>query len=116
MADLPRIVILTGIDLEHRYVAQALCALDNVVAIVSTEQPKAPFLKRLARVRRRFGLLGMVTRALLRLTLRLSGADGRRDKDIRRVLGNPSFPPGVQLLHSIGVNSIRTQQLLSDLK
>jgi methionyl-tRNA formyltransferase len=116
MGDLPRVVILTGSSVPHRYVAQALCALPNVVAIVSVEQPKTPFLKRLAGTRRRFGLFGMVYRVLLKLALRLTGAEARRERDLRRVLGDPTFPAGVQLIHSIGVNSIQTRQLLRDLK
>lgn len=79
MGDLPRVVILTGSSVPHRYVAQALCALPNVVAIVSVEQPKTPFLKRLAGTQRRFGLFGMVYRVLLKLALRLTGAEARRE-------------------------------------
>jgi hypothetical protein len=77
-----RVVILTGSDLQHRYVARALADLPNVAAIVVTQQPNIPLLMRIGRARRRFGLPGMLSRALLKLMLKVTGATSRRKADL----------------------------------
>ena len=107
-----RIVILTGSDIQHRYVARALADLPGLLAIVVTEQPHLSFIKRVRRARRRFGLGGMLSRALLKLTLRVTGETSRRRADLARVLGEPEFPENVPMFRTIGVNSEQTQALL----
>jgi methionyl-tRNA formyltransferase len=110
-----RIVILTGSDPQHRYVARALADLPGVAAIVVTQQPELPLLRRIRRARKRFGLVGMLSRALLKLTLRAIGETSRRKADLTRVLGEPKFPGNVPIFRTIGVNSAQTQALLREL-
>lgn len=110
-----RIVILTGSDLQHRYVARALADLPGVVGIVVTQQPHLSFGRRIKRAIKRFGLGGTVSRGFLKLALRASGEMARRKADLARVLGRPEFPDNVPIFETIGVNSEQTQTLLRDL-
>ena len=73
MTPRPTVVILIGSDLQHRYVAKTLAEIPNVAAIIVTQQPDVPLLRRLARARKRFGVVGMLSRITLKLTLRLIG-------------------------------------------
>jgi methionyl-tRNA formyltransferase len=114
MNERQRIVILTGPDLQHRYVASALADLANLTAIVVVQQPRLPLLRRLARARRRFGFAGMLSLALLKLTLRAIGETSRRKADLERVLGKAEFPDSVPIFRTTGVNSDQTQALLRD--
>jgi hypothetical protein len=63
MNERQRIVILTGPDLQHRYVASALADLANLTAIVVVQQPRLPLLRRLARARRRIWSVYWVRRS-----------------------------------------------------
>ena len=110
-----RVVVLTGSDLQHRYVAAALADLPNVVGIVVTRQPKIPLLKRIDRARRRFGFFGMLSRILLKLTLKVTGETSRRNADLARVLGKSEFPKHIPTFETVGVNSPRTQAILRNL-
>lgn len=110
-----RIVVLIGDEqIQHRYVASSLSEFPNV-AIVIARQPKAPVTKKLRGAIRRFGLLGVISRSLLKITLRISGEAARREADLARVLGNPQFPKDVELHQTVGVNSPETQALLRQL-
>ena len=111
----PRIVVLTGSDLQHRYVASVLAELPGVASIVETEQPAVSIWKRIQRAIKRFGFMGMVSRALLKLTLKLTGEAARRKADLKRVLDDPKLPNGVPVVRTIGVNSTQTQKILRDL-
>ena len=115
MTRLPRIVVLTGSELQHRYVASVLAELPEVVGIVETVQPTIPILRRIPRVIKRFGLIGLVSRILLKLTLKMTGEAARRKADLMRVLGDPKLPNAVPVLRTIGVNSTQTQKVLRDL-
>lgn len=110
-----RIAILTGSDSQHRYVARALADLPGVAAIVVTEQPVLPLLRRIRGARKRFGLGGMISRGLLKLTLNAIGETSRRRAELTRVLGEPKFPDNVPLFRTSGVNSEVTQALLRKL-
>jgi methionyl-tRNA formyltransferase len=110
-----RIVILTGSDPQHRYVARALAELPSVVAIVVTQQPRLPLLRRIGRAGKRFGFGGMLSRAILKLTLRATGETSRRKADLARVLGEPKFPDNVPIFRTVGVNSAQTRELLRSL-
>ncbi len=86
-----RIVILTGSELQHRYVARALAELPNVTAILVAQQPNVTLLQRIRRAKRRFGLAHMLSRTLLELALRLTGGTSRRKADLARVLDKPEL-------------------------
>ena len=107
-----RIVILTGSDLQHRYVAKVLASLSGVAAIIVTQQPRLPLLRRIWRASKRFGPWGMFSRALLKATLKVTGETSRRQANLARVLGEPEFPNNVPMFETIGVNSAETQALL----
>lgn len=108
----PAVVVLTGSGRQHHYVARELAEIPNVSAVVFVEQPETPLLQRLARARRRFGSLGMVSRATLKVTLRAIGESARGEAGLARVLGNPELPKHLRTLHCIGVNSSETQRVL----
>ena len=116
MTSRPTVVILIGSDLQHRYVAKTLAEIPNVAAIIVTQQPDVPLLRRLARARKRFGVVGMLSRITLKLTLRLIGESSRRKADLARVLGDFEFPTHVTLFRTIGVNSAETLELLRSLE
>src|SRR5260370_26033895 len=107
-----RIVIPTGTELQHRYVASALAELPGVTVIVVTQQAYPSILKRFWRMRKRFGLWGMVSRVLLKGTLKAIGETSRREADLARVLGEPKFPENIPIFRTTGVNSAETQALL----
>jgi methionyl-tRNA formyltransferase len=107
-----RIVILTGAELQHRYVTRALAELPAVTAVVVTQQPRLSILKRIWRMSKRFGPWGMFSRVLLKGTLRAIGETSRREGDLARVLGEARFPEHVPIFKTTGVNSAQTQSLL----
>ena len=110
-----RIVLLTGSDVQHRYVAKTLAERPGLVGIVATEQPRVSLPTRLRRAIRRFGFAGLISRGLLKLAMKLSGEDSRRRAELNRVLGDPNFPDGVPIFKTIGVNSPETQKVLREL-
>jgi methionyl-tRNA formyltransferase len=108
-----RIVLLTGTELQHQYVARALAELPNLIAIIVTQQPRQSILKRSWRMSRRFGLWGMLSRVLLKGALKIIGETSRRKGELARVLsGFQGFPDNIPIFKTIGVNSVQTQALL----
>ena len=110
-----RVVILTGSDLQHRFVARTLAQLPAVAAIVVVQQPQLPLGRRVRRAIKRFGLGGMVSRALLKLALKATGETSRRKAELARVLGDANFPDHVPMFGTTGVNSAQTHAVLRDL-
>ncbi len=110
-----RVVILTGSDLQHRFVARTLAQLPAVAAIVVVQQPQLPLGRRVRRAIKRFGLGGMVSRALLKLALKATGETSRRKAELARVLGDAKFPNHVPMFRTTGVNSAQTHAVLRDL-
>jgi methionyl-tRNA formyltransferase len=110
-----RIVVLIGDEeIQHRFVASHLADLGNTTIVIA-RQPKAPIRNKLATSIRRFGLAGAISRALLKIALRIGGETSRRQADLSRVLGDPQFPDSVPVYKTIGVNSVETQTLLRQL-
>jgi methionyl-tRNA formyltransferase len=107
--------MLTGGRLEHRYVANRLCAALPVLAVVVDERVRTPSLRRAFR--------GGVTRGLSRICLhafRKAVRDAEaREKSVRRILGEElttSFPDGTPLIHVDGINSPQALAAVRDLR
>lgn len=109
-----KIVILTETETHHRYVAKALAELSEVAAIVVAQQRLA-LLKRVKRTAKRYGVFGALSRAILKLVLKVTGETSRRRADLVRVLGEPKFPDNVSIFRTVGVNSAQTRAVLRDL-
>jgi methionyl-tRNA formyltransferase len=97
----PRIVLLTGGGIEHRYVASRLCAALPVHAVVVDEHVRSRSLRRAFRggVRHGLGRIGLIA---FRRAIR---DERQRDAALRRVLGDPPIPGDVRTVVVDGINS-----------
>ena len=109
------VVVLTGTDAQHAYVARALAATGLVTAVVQDRGRPRSQRQRLVSARRRFGLRGAVARAGVRGALSISGIAGARDRRTMQILGPPSLPASVPVHEVRGVNAVATQSLLRQL-
>jgi methionyl-tRNA formyltransferase len=103
-ADAARLVILTGDGLEHRYVANRLCAELPIAAVVVDTTHRPPRLRRAFR--------GGVTRGIGRMALfafRKAVRDGKaRDLALREILGAEAvagFAAQDRVVRVAGINS-----------
>lgn len=108
-------VILTSDALEHRYVANALsAALGNhlVGVIVEERSPLELNGDRLARIRKRYGYLGILERLTTKVTRKLLRQTQRKNQALRQVLGSTAIDLKVDC-PVIGVPSVSSPQSLA---
>lgn len=110
------VVVLTGTDVQHRFVASALAESGKVTAVVVDHGLPATALQRLRSGRRRFGGRGLVKRTALRAVLTATGESRRRDRGVYKVLGGNTWPDGVPVFEIEGVNRPETVRLLEELQ
>jgi methionyl-tRNA formyltransferase len=115
MTDAPRLVILTGDGLEHRYVANRLCAELPVAAVVVDTTHRPPRLRRAFR--------GGFARGVGRMALfgfRKAVGDGdTRDRAMREVLGAGAvdgFAAEDRVVRVSGINSPEAHAAVSALQ
>lgn len=111
----PSVVLLTGNDLEHQYVARTLGRTGLVTTILVVQPSPVSARDRLRRAIRRFGVLGTASRVFVRLLLTVTGERRRRVREKAQILGRDGFPQDVALFTVTGVNSPATRSLLADL-
>jgi methionyl-tRNA formyltransferase len=107
-----RLVLLTREGLEHRYVANALCAAIPIARVIVDRRPQ----KTNIRGAMRKGLPHFLNKAARTIFLAAIRDDSARDKALRRLLGSQSGAfmgsPAVEYVY--GVNSRKTIALLKE--
>ena len=83
-----RIAVLTGADVEHRYVANRLSTEFELSGIIVEKGARPGPLRRLKSLLRRFGVVGCIGRAALAVFRRIIRDREERQRALRTVLGD----------------------------
>jgi methionyl-tRNA formyltransferase len=114
-----RIVLITGDDLEHRYLSNRLSAELEVAAIVVDRGVPKGKVKRLKQIWRRYSLPQLASR-LVSAILRKVGAHARRHRErLVAIFGAEKclqFADPELVHYVVGVNSAQTEKLVADLR
>jgi len=114
----PTVVLLTGSVREHRHVANVLESQVGLSAVF-IEAPRSPngFWRNLRRLYRKYGVIKFPERLLLRAWRKITNERRRRDRQLRRVLGENSdaFDPGIPLREVEDLNGPETHEALRSL-
>lgn len=110
------VVLLTGTGIQHRFVAGTLANGPGLDAVVVVHPVPTSRIRRLQRAHRRFGIKGMVKRAVLRGLMLVTGEERRRNRAIEEVLGDCPSSSGVPKFDVSGVNAPETLALLKRLE
>jgi len=103
-----RVILLTGEDVAHRYVAQTLAKRAGLAGIVCVTPPPRSARSTMRTYLRRYGARGVAERSLMRVVLKASGENRRRSDELSRLLGAAEFPAWVDQAATTGVNSAET--------
>jgi len=110
-----RIVMLTGDDLQHHYVANRIAELIGLEAIVVEKGRPIGARQRLRQLRKRYNVSQLVSRTML-LAVAFAGRDGeRRRREILGVLGPSAerFSDPKLVHHVHGLNTPEARQLIA---
>jgi methionyl-tRNA formyltransferase len=108
-----RVVLLTGEDVAHRYVAHTLARRTGLAGIVCVAPLPRSARSKMRTYLRRYGARGIVERSLLRIALQASGENRRRQEELSRLLGAAEFPARVDKATTTGVNTTQTVAALT---
>ena len=104
----PRIVLLTGVGPEHRYVANRLASGLELAGIVVDHGKQAGVTDTARRLWRRYTMPQLLSRVCLSMLRRLWGDRQRRASTVKAILGTDQrseFPKVDKVFHVHGVNS-----------
>ncbi len=115
----PRIILITGDDLEHRYVANKLASTVNLAGIVVDHGKPQGKLERCRKLWHRYTIGQMFARACL-LSLRTIWRDSSKSReDILKVFGSGNcseFSRGDLLSHVNGINTPEGVKIVTSLR
>ncbi len=110
------VVLLTGGDIQHRFVAGVLANGPGLDAIILVQGEQRPLIERVRRAKRRFGARGCMQRTLLGLFMRVTGEARRRRCDLDDILGPATFPSGVPIHTVASANGSDVLSLLDQVQ
>ncbi len=116
MTGTQRVVLLTGDEVQHRFVARALAEGPGLAAIVVNVGVRRSRMARVKRAATRFGVRRLAARVALRWLLVVTGERRRRNRALLTVLGDPPFPEPVPRFTVAGVNTSEAQSILEELQ
>jgi methionyl-tRNA formyltransferase len=115
----PRIVLITGDDLEHYFIANTLSSRLNLAAIVVDHGKPQGKLERARKLWNRYTLGQMFTRAILLVLRALWRDSSRRTEDVVKVFGPENcsqFSRDDLVSHVNGINTPDSVNLLTSLQ
>jgi methionyl-tRNA formyltransferase len=113
-----RIVLITGDDLEHHYLANRISAEFDLAAIVVDRGKPLGRLQRIKQLWRRYSIGQLLSRCVLALLRRVGKDESRRRERIMQVFGTElclQFLKPNLLCHVQGINSPKAENLIANL-
>ena len=117
--NIPRIVLITGDDLEHRYMANKLASEIQLAAIVVDHGKKERFQDRIKRLWRRYTIPGLLSRIILAGLRSAWGDRGARERALTMRFGREAcsaFNDASLVRNVKGINTQEGQQLVRSLE
>lgn len=115
----PRVVLITGDDLEHRYTANKLASEIQLAAVVVDHGKKERLQKRIKRLWRRYTIPELLSRMILAGLRSAWGDRAERERALTRRFGREAcsaFNDASLLRHVSGINTQEGQQLVASLE
>src|SRR5436309_324858 len=115
----PRIVLVTGDGLEHRYVANRLASELELAGIIVDHGRRVGILERSRALWRRYTVPQLLSRVCLSVLRRLYRNESHRTKKLKAVFGVENcsdFRQGAKLFPVFGVNTVETVNTIASLR